>query len=346
MPDPIKVGISAFGKATNVFHAPLLQAHQGFKIKSIVERTKENSKDKYPEATITRKFEDMLEDPEIELVVITTPNQLHFSQAKKALEAGKHVVVDKPFTIDSADARNLIEIARVEQKILSVFHNRRWDSDHQTVKKLIKSGVLGKIVECESHYDRFRQELIPGAWREKNEPGAGILYDLGSHLIDQAVNFFGKPSHVYADIRVQREHAQADDNFEVILYYPGLKVTLKAGMLVAHTTPRFQILGLQGSYIKYGLDLQEAQLKEGIVPAEAVEPEEHWGKIKTNIQGLQFTGKIASVPSSYLGYYSNIYGAIREGKPLEVKPEEALLVIEIIEAAMRSQEEKRVVALG
>ncbi len=345
MREPIKVGLSAFGKASTIFHAPLLHAHPNFILSSVVERTKENSRDLYPQVTIVRSFDELIADPDIELIVITTPNQLHFPQARQALEAGKHVVVDKPFTIYAEDAATLIEIAEKTQRVLSVFHNRRWDSDHQTVAQIIRENLLGDVVEYVSHFDRFRKELKPEAWRERDQPGAGILYDLGSHLIDQAVHLFGKPNQVFADVRTQRHHAEADDNFEIILYYTNLKVTLKAGMLIPHALPRLQVIGQEGSYVKYHMDVQEAHLKEGLVLTKVLEPEENWGQIFTSLKGITVKGKIPSVPASYLDYYSNIFKAIREGKELQVKPEEARLVIEIIQVAMQSHYEKRVISL-
>ncbi|MEP6682224.1 MAG: Gfo/Idh/MocA family oxidoreductase, partial [Parafilimonas sp.] len=283
----------------------------------------------------------------IDLVVIATPNDSHHSLAKQALLAGKNVVVDKPFTITTADADDLIKIAKQQNKILSVHHNRRYDSDFKTVKKVLDENLLGKLVEFESHYDRFRNFLKPNAWREKDEPGSGILYDLGSHLIDQPLVLFGFPQAITADIRVQREGTKATDNFELILHYPNLKVTLKAGMLVSQPLPRYILLGDKGSFIKYGLDVQEVALKAGLTPYTksdwGIEHESVWGNLVTEINGVHFSGKVQSEVGDYRGYYENVYNAIVDNTPLDVTAEHARNIIRVIELAMQSNDERRTV---
>jgi predicted dehydrogenase len=346
----IKTGIIGFGIGGNTFHAPIIDTTEGLKISKIRAR-KDNevnlAKQRYPDAQVTSSADDVINDPDTELIVIATPNDSHHSLAKQALLAGKHVVVDKPFTITTADADDLIRIAKQQNRILSVHHNRRYDSDFKTVEKLIKSEMLGRLVEYESHYDRFRNFLKPGAWREKDEPGAGILYDLGSHLIDQPLVLFGTPQAITADIRAQREGTKATDNFEVILHYPNLKVTLKAGMLVSQPLPRYILLGDKGSFVKYGLDVQEVALKAGLTPHTksdwGIEPESVWGNLVTEIKGINFSGKVQSETGDYRGYYANVYAAIADGKPLDVTAKHARNIIRVIELATQSNNEKRTI---
>jgi predicted dehydrogenase len=346
----INTGIIGFGVGGNTFHAPVIATTEGLHIKKIRARKDSEvnlAKQRYPDAVITNNADDIINDPDIDLVVIATPNDSHHSLAKQALLANKNVVVDKPFTITTADADDLIKIAKQQNKILSVHHNRRYDSDFKTIEKLLKANLLGRLVEFESHYDRFRNFLKPNAWREKDEPGAGILYDLGSHLIDQPLLLFGMPQAITADIRVQREGTKATDNFELILHYENLKVTLKAGMLVSQSLPRYILLGEKGSFVKYGLDVQEAALKAGLTPHTksdwGIEPESVWGNLVTEINGIKFSGKIQSEVGDYRGYYANIYAAIVDNKTLDVTAEHARNIIRVIELAMQSNDEKRTI---
>ena len=346
----INTGIIGFGVGGNTFHAPIINTTGGFKIHKIRARKESEimlARQRYPDAVITDSSDDIINDPEIELVVITTPNDLHYSLAKQALLAGKHVIVDKPFTITTSDADDLIAIAKKENRILSVHHNRRYDSDFRTIEKLLKSKLIGRPVEYESHYDRFRNYLKPGSWREKDEPGAGILYDLGSHLIDQPLVLFGTPNTITADIRVQREGTKATDNFELILHYLNLKITLKAGMLISQPLPRYILLGDKGSFVKYGLDVQEIALKQGLDPHTksdwGIEPETVWGNLVTEHNGVTISGKIKSETGDYRDYYMNVYAAIVDNKALDITPEHARNIIRIIEIAMQSNHEKRTI---
>lgn len=346
----INTGIIGFGVGGNTFHAPIISTTEGYNIRSIRARKDSEiaiAKERYPGALIRDNADDVINDADIELVVITTPNAYHHPLAKQALLAGKHVVLDKPITITSADADDLIKIAKEQNQLLSVYHNRRYDSDFRTVKKILDGQLLGRLVEFESHYDRFRNYLKPGAWREKDEPGAGILYDLGAHLIDQPLLLFGMPEAITADVRVQREGTKATDNFEVILHYPGLKVTLKAGMLVSQSLPRYILLGDKGSFVKYGLDVQETALKAGLTAHAksdwGIEPESVWGNLVTEINGINFSGKIQSEKGDYRDFYRNVYDAIVNNKPLDVTAAHARNIIRVIELAMQSSEERRTV---
>jgi predicted dehydrogenase len=339
----INVGLVGYGLAGRVFHAPVIQSLANLRLKKVVERHTDDSSKRYPEVEVVRDVADLLKDEEIDLVVITTPNTTHFKYARESLLAGKHVVVEKPFTTTSAEALELIDLARRQNRIISVHQNRRWDGDFQTVKRLLDQKLLGRLVEYESHFDRFRNYYQPGSWREEDTPGSGILFDLGSHLIDQAYILFGLPQMIMADIRVQRDFARTADNFELNLYYERLKVTLKAGMLVREPGPRFILHGTEGSFVKYGLDVQEEALKQGLTPAApkwGEEPEEKWGTLNTQVGELHLKARIETIPGRYQAYYQNVIEAIQGEAELIVKPEEAMNTIRIIELAMESSQKR------
>jgi predicted dehydrogenase len=343
MADEINVGLIGYGMAARVFHAPVIESVAGLRLKKVVERHTEEARKRYPWVEVVREAAALLEDEEIELVVIATPNVSHFELARQALLAGKHVVVEKPFTNTSAQAQELIDLARERGKLISVHQNRRWDGDFQTVKKLLAHQLLGRLVEYESHYDRFRNYARPHAWREEEGEGSGILFDLGSHLIDQAQVLFGLPRMIMADIRIQREFSKTADNFELVLHYDNLKVTLKAGMLAREQGPRFILHGTEGSFVKHGIDPQEEALKRGLTPVEphwGEEPKELWGKLNTQVGGLHLEGRVETIAGCYQAYYQNIVEAIAGRAELAVKPEEARNTIRIIELALESNERK------
>lgn len=346
----IRVGLIGFGVGGQVFHAPVLTTVKGLELVKIRAAKPEQvniAKAKYPGAAIVNTSEEIFDDENIDLIVIATPNTSHFPLAMQALQAGKHVVVDKPFTINTKEADELIALAASKNLVLSVYHDRRFDSDFQTLQKIIKNKFLGGIVELESRYDRFRNFLKPNAWREEDAPGAGILYDLGSHLIDQVQVLFGLPEAVTADLRVQRKGAKAVDNFEVILHYPGIKASIKGGMLIREPLPRFILLGNDGSFVKYGLDVQEEALKAGFNSLTkskwGIEPPDIWGTLNTEVNGQHFVGKIESEKGDYAAYYLNIYHTILGKENLIVTPLQARNTIRIIELAMQSQQEKRTI---
>ncbi|MGK0467763.1 Gfo/Idh/MocA family oxidoreductase [Clostridium sp.] len=347
MSKKINVGLIGYGVSGRVFHAPIISSVPGlnlYKTYETNEKNIENLKNKYPNILVTSNIDEFFQDENIDLVVIAVPNTAHYSLAKRALEGGKNVVVEKPFTINTKEADEIIELSKLKNKLLTVHHNRRWDSDFKTVKKVIQSNLLGDIVEYEAHYDRFRNYIKQNAWREKKLPGSGILYDLGSHLIDQAQCLFGLPKEIFADLRVQREDSETIDNFEVILSYDNLKVTLKAGMLVKEIGPHFTILGNKGSFIKYGMDVQEEDLKNDLIPKNIEEwgrePSSLWGNINTEINELQLTGKIESELGDYREFYENVYHSILGETELEVSPVQARNTIRIIELAEKSSLEK------
>ena len=347
MTAPIRVGLAGFGMAAKVMHAPFLASMKEYKLESVLERHHNESLQKYPFVNIVRDFNGLINNDQLELIAITTPNSTHFEYAQKALRAGKHVVLEKPFTITSDDAKALIELAEKQNRILSVFQNRRYVCDFLTIKKILSENLLGGVVEFEAHYDRYRPEAKPNAWREKNEPGSGILYDLGSHLIDQALFLFGIPKTITADVRMQRPHAKTDDYFDLWLDYGFTKVTLKSGMLVREPGPRYMIHGIAGSFIKSGEDPQEALLKEGAIPDSAdwgKEPEENWGLLHTEINGRIIKERYPSLAGNFGLYYKNLFGTIRNGIPLKEKPEHGFNTIRMVELAMQSNQNKCTVA--
>ena len=344
----IITGLASFGMSGKVFHGPLLTAHPGFQLKTIVERSKNEAQKIYPAVRISRAFDDLLSDPEIELVIINTPDHTHTELTHKALEAGKNVIVEKPFTLKASEGEDLLNFAIRKGKMLSVFQNRRWDGDFLTVKNIVKNETLGRLVEYEAHFDRFRNYIQPNTWKEDASTGTGTLYNLGSHLIDQALVLFGMPEAVSADIRTLRTDGTVDDFFEVILHYNNLRVALKASYLVKEPGPRYALHGTQGSFLKYGLDPQEDALKAGQLPNEAgwgTEPESKWGILNTQKDGLHYLGKIETIAGNYLAFYDNIYDVLVNKKELAVKPEEAVNVINIIEAAFESNKMRKVVEL-
>lgn len=343
MVDEISVGLIGYGMAARVFHAPVMQSVPRLKLKKVVERHGDEACARHPTVEVVRDAAALFQDAEIALIVIATPNISHFDLARQSLLAGKHVVVEKPFTTTSEQAERLIDLSRRQNRLLSVHQNRRWDGDFQTVKKILGGQLLGRLVEYESHYDRFRDYQRPKAWREEAGEGSGILFDLGPHLIDQAQVLFGLPQRITADIRIQREFATAVDNFELILHYDNLKVTLKAGMLVREQSPRFILHGTKGSFIKYGFDPQEESLKRGGTPRApnwGEEPRELWGTLRTQLGGLHLEGQVQTIAGCYQAYYQNIVDAIEGREELAVKPEEARNTIRIIEAALQSSEQQ------
>jgi len=343
----LNTAIVGFGLSGQVFHAPFIDVHPGFNLHTIV-TSGTLAAAKYPETHISDTFDKLITHPEIDLVIICSPNQLHFPQAKAALEAGKHVIVEKPFTVNSTEAQSLIEVSQKSGKLVFPFHNRRWDSDLLTLKHIIAQGYLGKIVEYESRFDRFTPEISRAAWRYQHNEGGGTLFDLGIHLIDQAVSLFGKPKGVFARLFNQRSGSVTDDSFDLKLIYPDLNVTLKASVFVKEAGPRFQVHGTKGSFIKYRLDVQEAQLRKGKRPGSkgfGIEPSSQRGILNTESFGKKFRGRYETLPGNYMAFFDNVYSVVVKGDETIVKPEDALMNIRIIEAARKSNQEERVINL-
>ncbi|KAI8079583.1 uncharacterized protein B0P05DRAFT_86993 [Gilbertella persicaria] len=338
--------------SARTFHCPLIVSSPFMHLAGVVERKSDKSKDMYSWIQVFKSTDDLFAHPDIDLVVITTPNDSHYSLAKEAMKAGKHVVVEKPFTITSQEAQELVQVAKETNRICSVYQNRRWDGDFLTVKKLVAGGQLGRLVEYESHFDRFRNFVKPG-WREQNDqPGSGMLYDLGAHLIDQALHLFGMPKTVYATVSNQRQLKESNvaDDFTIILGYDNaFKAILRSSMLARHTPVlRFNLRGMQGSFRKEYLDVQEDQLKSGKLPSDpeyGVESQARYGTIDTEIQGLHLVGTVETEKGAYLSYYNNVAQSIQKSDPghLEVTPQDGYNCIRLIELAQQSSDEGRVV---
>ncbi len=348
----IKVGLAAYGMSGQVFHAPFISTNPHFKLCKIVERSKELSKERYPNATIVRSFEELIKDPAIELIVVNTPDSTHYEYARLALEAGKHVIVEKPFTSTTEEGEELIALAAEEGLMLSVYQNRRWDADFRTVQEIISKGLLGRLVEYESTFARYRNFIKPNTWKETGESGGGLTYNLGSHLIDQAVRLFGMPEAVFADIATMRTHGKVDDYFMIRFLRPSLapdvKVTLKASYLMREAEPRFVLHGTLGSFVKHGVDKQEAALLRGEMPDQphwGEETEEEWGLIHTEIDGEEICRKYPGISGNYGGFYQNIFEHLRLGEALQTGARDILNVIRVIEAAYQSQREGKVISL-
>jgi scyllo-inositol 2-dehydrogenase (NADP+) len=337
--NPIKTGIASYGMSGLVFHAPLLHVNPEFEIIKIVERSPKGSKERYPNVSVVRSFDELLQDDQIELIIVNTPDATHYAYSKLALEAGKNIVVEKPFTIKLEEAAELVKLAKKKGKLLSVFQNRRWDGDFLTAKKVVQEKLLGRLVSFESHFDRYRNFIQPNTWKEEPLAGAEILYNLGAHMIDQAYDLFGMPKSVSADIGIQRTDGKVDDFYDVTLRYDNVHVTLKSSYMVREEGPRYILHGNEGSFLKLGLDPQEDALKSGRYPNETnwgTEPKKLWGKLNTEMNGLHFTGRIETIAGNYQSYYNNIYEAIRNNGELIVKPDQSLDLMKIIEGAIES----------
>ncbi len=336
---PIITSLLSFGMSGRVFHAPFIHLHPGFQLKSVWERTKNESQQFYPSVQVLRSMDEILEDPEVELVVVNTPTGTHFDYTRRVLEAGKSAIVEKAFTTTLAEAEELRELANRKGLFVSVFQNRRWDSDFRTVKKVLADGCLGEIMEAEFHYDRYNDQLSPKAHKETPAPGAGIVYDLSPHLIDQALSVFGMPESVFADLRITRPGSRVDDYFEILLYYPVLRVRLKSGYQVPEPIPSYVIHGRQGSFLKSRADIQESMLLQHIPPSApdwGMEPASEMGLLCTLQGGKLVRENIHSLPGNYYLYYDGIYKAMREGAELPVTATDGVNTMRIIEAVFTS----------
>jgi scyllo-inositol 2-dehydrogenase (NADP+) len=343
---PIKTALCSFGMSGRVFHAPFLNANPGFDLYSVWEREKNLAAAIYPNIRTCRTLEELLADPATELVIVNTPNYTHYDYTKQALRAGKHVIVEKPFTITEQEGLELIDLAKQTGKKLSSYQSRRFDSDFRTVRRIVESGVLGKIVEAEIHYDRFTPTLSPKVHKETPGPGTGLLYDLGAHLIDQALQLFGDPEAVFADLFIIRDNSKVDDYMEVLLYYPGLRVRLKSSYLVREPLPAYSIFGHKGTFIKTRADTQEKHLLAGEPPTGenwGVEPVSEQGLLNTEIDGKLIRERVPTEKGSYMDYFNGMYEAIRNNAPLPVTAEQGVRIIRVIEKAYQSRAEKRMV---
>jgi scyllo-inositol 2-dehydrogenase (NADP+) len=344
MTQTIYAGVVGFGLGGQVFHAPFLQATQGIQLAAILQRHGEEASRAYPGVDIVRSMEELLALPQLDLVAISTPPATHFALARQALQAGKHVAIDKPFVATSQQAQELIELARSRKLVLAAFQNRRWDGDFLTLQRVLASGELGRLVSLESRFDRYRPDLRGAIWKEQDEPGNGLLLDIGSHLVDQAMVLFGLPEAICAEVRYDREGTKVNDGFAILLHYPRLHVSLHATLIAAAPGPRFTLHGVRGSWVKFGLDPQEDALRGGAKlgsPHWGEEPESAWGKLTTIHNGAKQERTIPTLPGDYRPYYENVRDAILGRAPLAVPAEQGWRIIRLLELALESSREKK-----
>jgi predicted dehydrogenase len=352
--EEIGVGIIGFGLAAKVFHAPFVSAVPGLKLRAFVERKGDAAAQAYPAAETVRTVEALLEDPAIELVVVATPNETHYALAKQCLQAGKHVVIDKPFAATSEEAAELIELATAKGLVVAPFHNRRWDGDFLTVRKVLEEGSVGRLVTFESHFDRFRPMPRENTWKESANAANGMLFDLGPHLVDQCVALFGVPNTVTASVRTDRDNSAIEDAFDIVLGYDGLLAWCRASYLSCDASPRFLLHGTAGSFKKYGLDPQEPALVAGAtVPRVGderewlQEAEEHWGTLTVAPAIIDpatlVRTKVKTEVGDYRGFYANVRDAIKHKAQLAVPSEAGFMVVKLLELARLSSKEGRTV---
>ena len=340
MSQTINAALVGYGFAGQTFHAPFLTSTPGLALRWVVSRDAAKVQAELPGCRVG-SLDEVLADSTVDLVVIATPNDTHAPIARQALLAGKHVVIDKPFALDLAEAEALVELAEKQQRLLSIFHNRRWDGDFLTVRRLLAEGALGKIAQFESHFDRYRPE-VRQRWREAGGPGSGLWFDLGPHILDQALQLFGQPDWIQADLAAQRPGALSDDYFHVVLGYGALRVILHGSCLVSATMPRFVIHASEGSFIKFGMDVQEEQLKLGLRPPAAnwgLDPEP--GQLSRMVEGQPRVLAVSGEAGDYGAYYRGVCAAIRGEADNPVPAVEALAVMALLDLARESDSQGR-----
>ena len=342
----LRIGLVGHGYAGRTIHAPLIAGVPGLALAVVASRDAAAVRAAWPDAEVVGTPEALVAHPAVDIVVIASPNRTHHPIAQAALAAGKHVVVDKPFTLTLAQALELEQLARVQGRVLSVFHNRRWDGDFLTLRGLVAAGTLGRVVHLESRIDRWRPQ-VRARWRESAEDGAGLWYDLGPHLLDQAVQLLGWPRAITLDLATLREGGLSDDTFQARLDYDGARATLSASMLCAANAPRFAVHGTQGSFVRHGMDRQEDALKAGARPAWPHAAD--WGLDDAPATLTLARGDtLASAPCPLLaGRYGDYYAALRDaidiGSPNPVPPGEACAVMALLEWGLASARGRRTV---
>ena len=348
----VGVAVIGFGLAGRVFHAPFVSAVPGLRLEAIVQRSGNAAAEAWPGVRILRSAEAAFADPAVELIVVATPNETHFALAKAGLEAGKHVVIDKPFSATSAEARELIDLASGKGLVVAPFHNRRWDGDFLTLKKLLAEGVLGRVVTFESHFDRFRPLPREGTWKEAAGPMNGLLMDLAPHLVDQALALFGMPKSITASVRMDRDVTEIEDAWDITLEFDRVRALCRSTMVAAEPSPRFLVHGTHGSFIKFGVDPQEPALVAGArVPPMGSpevwlgESEPAWGETviapDPGRPGELVRTRVRTEPGDYRDFYANVRDAVTGAGKLDVSSEEGYRILKLIEMARESSESGR-----
>jgi len=342
---PIKTALLSFGMSGRVFHAPFISLHKGFNLAGAWERSKKQIQEVYPGVQSYPSLESVLADDSIQLVVVNTPTNTHYEYTKAALLAGKNVVVEKAFTTTVSEALELKALAEKKVLKISVYQNRRCDGDCKTVREIKQSGVLGDIVDATLRFERYKPALGAKLHKEMPGPGAGLLNDLGPHLIDQALCLFGMPQALYADIRTIRENSLVDDWFDISLLYNNTRVQLRSSLLVCKQLPGFVLNGTKGSFVKSRADVQEVNLLAGMMPGNS-----DWGTEPKEEAGILYSGdnemeEIKTAQGNYYDYYDGIFKALTQNNPMPVTCDDGINVMKTIEAAVKSSEEKKVVSL-
>jgi scyllo-inositol 2-dehydrogenase (NADP+) len=348
----VGVGVIGYGLGGRVFHTPFVSAVPGLRLVSIMQRSGDAAAKAYPAVKIERSLDATLADKSVEVVVVSTPNETHFVLASKALEAGKHVVIDKPFAGTSEQALELGRLAKSKGLLAIPFHNRRWDGDFLTVKKLLQQGAVGRLVTFESHFDRFRPVQRENTWKEAENPANGMLFDLGPHLVDQALALFGAPDAITASVRADRDETAIEDAFDITLHYQGangkgLLAHCRTSLLACDNAPRFLLHGTKGSFKKHGLDPQESALEGGAkVPvlgspeAWLREKESEWGKLTVapvpSDPAMLVERHVKTEPGDYRGFYANVRDAVLGTSPPALTAEDGYRVVKLLEMARES----------
>lgn len=344
----VNSALLSFGMSGQVFHAPFLTLHPGFNLLGSWERSSKKIEEKYPGTRSYNSLEEVLEDDSVELVVVNTPTLTHYDYAKRALQAGKHVVVEKAFTGTAAEAVELRDLAAAKDLTINVYQNRRWDSDFLTVKKVLDEGMIGDLVEASFGFLRYNPELSPKTHKEIPSSGAGIIKDLGAHVLDQALFQFGMPQSVFADIAQTRPESQVDDYFDILLKYEAFRVHVKGGYFYRESGPSYILHGTKGSFLKSRGDVQEDQLKAGMTPDNpeyGVEPDSEKGLLHTEMGGEVIRDSIPTLSGDYKQYYEAVYQSIANGKKPAVSAQDGVNSMTIIEAAFESAAQKRVIEI-
>jgi len=342
---PLQIALIGYGMAGRVFHAPLIQHTPGLALHSVVSSRRDELRRQFTDVSVCADPAQVFDDPAIDAAVIATPNDLHAPLALAALEAGKHVLVDKPFALDEAEAARVLDAAEASTRVATVFQNRRFDADFLTLRALLQAGTLGQIAECHSHFDRFRPQ-VRDRWRERDAPGSGVWYDLGPHLLDQMLQLFGWPQAIDADLDCQRGDG-GTDYLHAVLHYPRMRAIVHAGSLVAATSPRFAVHGTRGSWTKHGLDVQEAQLAAGFAPGApgwGVDPR-HGERTWWDDASTQQRETVNNLPGDYRRLYARFAAAIRGEDDPEVTPAQARQLMQLLDAGRTSAREGRRVML-
>jgi predicted dehydrogenase len=344
----IKTGICSYGMSGKLFHAPFIQAHPGYELTAIVERNNNESREKYPESKLYRSVEELCADKDIQLIIVNTPTHLHFEQAKMVLAAGKNLVMEKPFAITVKEAEELTELAKTKNLKLTIYQNRRYDGDFRAVKKVVDGKMLGELREAEIHYDRYRPGYGGKPHKEGEMPGAGILYDLSPHLVDQALQLFGWPKALFADVWKMRDDVVPPDYFEMLFYYDRFRVRLKATCICRESLGGYMLNGMKGSFLQQRSDLQEQELLAGRVPSLETwcpGPSHPDGLLHTEINGEVIRKEQISSPGNYMGFYDDLHKFLIGEGPNPVTPEDGIKTIKVIEAALESAKEGKVVTM-